>query len=279
MRFKRDQPEVPPNSVKFCRGLLTGHKDVDVSRALYEACWHAVVNNLDIDHLLAALDDVTKLHADVPSLLADVYSIIDTETLCNEKKEERERFINLVANTMHIVPDCLLKERLDLDTLETMGIIHAKQTFQQKYVKVKTKLYYKQQKFNLLREESEGYSKLITELNQDFAEGVSCLDILENIKSLIGCFSLDPNRVLDVLLESFECRPQLASFFVPLLRSYMCNNDLSTICHMLGFKFHWCQRMEDGETPESLYRIAALLINHNLVDIDTFYPHVSTPTH
>jgi len=45
--------------VKYCRGLLTGHKDVDVSRALYEACWHAVVNNLDIDHLLAALDDVT----------------------------------------------------------------------------------------------------------------------------------------------------------------------------------------------------------------------------
>ena len=40
----------------------------------------------------------------------------------------------------HIVPDCLLKERLDLDTLETMGIIHSKQTFQQKYVKVKTKL-------------------------------------------------------------------------------------------------------------------------------------------
>ena len=45
--------------MKYCRGLLTGHKDVDVSRALYEACWHAVVNNLDIDHLLAALDDVT----------------------------------------------------------------------------------------------------------------------------------------------------------------------------------------------------------------------------
>ena len=35
--------------------------------------------------------------------------------------------------------------------------------------------------------------------------------------------------------------------------------------------------MEDGETPESLYGIAALLINHNLVQIDTFYPHVSLP--
>ena len=48
---------------------------------------------------------------------------------------------------------------------------------------------YKQQKFNLLREESEGYSKLITELNQDLPEGVSYLEILENIKSLIGVFA------------------------------------------------------------------------------------------
>ena len=49
-------------------------------------------------------------------------------------------YISVGVCFQHIVPDCLLKERLDLDTLETMGIIHAKQTFQQKYVKVKTKL-------------------------------------------------------------------------------------------------------------------------------------------
>ena len=35
-------------------------------------------------------------------------------------------------------------------------------------VRVRTKLYFTQQKFNLLREESEGYSKIITELNQVF---------------------------------------------------------------------------------------------------------------
>ena len=44
---------------------------------------------------------------------------------------------------------------------------------------------YKQQKFNLLREESEGYSKLITELQQDLS-GVSCQELLDNIRSLIG---------------------------------------------------------------------------------------------
>ena len=33
-----------------------------------------------------------------------------------------------------------------------------------RYVRTRTKLFYKQQKFNLLREENEGYNKLITEL-------------------------------------------------------------------------------------------------------------------
>jgi THO complex subunit 2 len=54
-----------------------------------------------------------------------------------------------------------------------------------------------------------------------------------------GCFNLDPNRVLDVILEAFECRPELDAFFVPLLRSYMSDRD--TLCHVLGFKFHFYQ--------------------------------------
>lgn len=45
---------------------------------------------------------------------------------------------------------------------------------------------YKQQKFNLLREESEGYSKLITKLNPDFNLKISWEQVLQNIQSLIG---------------------------------------------------------------------------------------------
>jgi THO complex subunit 2 len=37
---------------------------------------------------------------------------------------------------------------------------------------------------------------------------VSLPYILEVIKSLIGYFNLDPNRVLDIILESFECQPE-----------------------------------------------------------------------
>lgn len=45
---------------------------------------------------------------------------------------------------------------------------------------------YKQRKFNLFREESEGYSKLIVELNQEISEDMEWKTILEIIQSLIG---------------------------------------------------------------------------------------------
>lgn len=45
---------------------------------------------------------------------------------------------------------------------------------------------YKQRRFNLFREESEGYAKLITELNSEPLEHTSVSHTLEIIKSLIG---------------------------------------------------------------------------------------------
>lgn len=45
---------------------------------------------------------------------------------------------------------------------------------------------YKQRRFNLFREESEGYAKLIAELNNESIEHTSVNKILEIIKSLIG---------------------------------------------------------------------------------------------
>ena len=54
---------------------------------------------------------------------------------------------------------------------------------------------------------------------------------------LSGGFDLDPNRVLDILLEAFETSPSLDAVFVPLLRSYMC--EPHTVCQVLGFKFQF----------------------------------------
>lgn len=70
---------------------------------------------------------------------------------------------------------------------------------------------YKQQKFNLLREENEGYAKLITELGQDLSGSVTSHLILESIKSLIGSESLATSQ------RSFQdtfCPISLSSVFV-----------------------------------------------------------------
>ena len=93
---------------------------------------------------------------------------------------------------------------------------------------------YKQQKYNLFREECEGYAKLVTELNQDLST-ISPAEILEVIKSIIGYFNLDPNRVLDIILESFECQLDQHDFFIELLREY--TPDKQTLNDLLGFKF------------------------------------------
>ena len=76
----------------------------------------------------------------------------------------RERFLLFLSSLLPNLPDWLIKERLDLETLENVGLVKSCTNFQKMYVKIKTKLYYKQQKFNLLREENEGYAKLLTEL-------------------------------------------------------------------------------------------------------------------
>lgn len=197
----------------------------------------------------------------------------DIETNCLEEKSKRDYFTQLVLACLYLVSDTVLKERLDPETLESLGLIKQSQQFNQKSVKIKTKLFYKQQKFNLLREENEGYAKLIAELGQDLSGNITSDLILENIKSLIGCFNLDPNRVLDVILEVFECRPEHDDFFISLLESYMSMCEPQTLCHILGFKFKFYQE-PNGETPSSLYRVAAVLLQFNLIDLDDLYVHL-----
>uniref|UniRef100_A0A8C0JPV2 THO complex subunit 2 n=1 Tax=Canis lupus dingo TaxID=286419 RepID=A0A8C0JPV2_CANLU len=209
----------------------------------------------------------------MPSILADVFCILDIETNCLEEKSKRDYFTQLVLACLYLVSDTVLKERLDPETLESLGLIKQSQQFNQKSVKIKTKLFYKQQKFNLLREENEGYAKLIAELGQDLSGNITSDLILENIKSLIGCFNLDPNRVLDVILEVFECRPEHDDFFISLLESYMSMCEPQTLCHILGFKFKFYQE-PNGETPSSLYRVAAVLLQFNLIDLDDLYVHL-----
>lgn len=93
---------------------------------------------------------------------------------------------------------------------------------------------YKQNKFNLLREQSEGYSKLTAELTSSLGPSHSPVTgrpiesykaiadrarpVWERVISLIGYFDLDPNRALDIILDVLSVHLATHySFFIALL--------------------------------------------------------------
>lgn len=95
-------------------------------------------------------------------------------------------------------------------------------------------LRYRQNKFNLLREQSEGYSKLNSELTSNLGPAHSpntgaplepattiaqrAETVWRKVIGLIGYFDLDPNRVLDIILDVFSVHLGTHySFFVALL--------------------------------------------------------------
>jgi len=119
------------------------------------------------------------LSTDVISILLDVVNVIDHETLVNENTDERQQFCSILKELENWFSETLMKERLEIDTLQDCNILKVRKVFYTRFIKVKTKLFYKQQKFNLLREESEGYAKLITELNQEVDETISPLYVLQ----------------------------------------------------------------------------------------------------
>ncbi|XP_064404750.1 THO complex subunit 2-like [Halichondria panicea] len=111
--------------------------------------WHAV-------RPAQALCDWGTRRTGCGHLYLRTHIYIHAETISNENKDERTAFVSVITALMKTVGEPLLKERLEMETLEQVSLVPSARNFNQKYVKTKTKLFYKQQKFNLFREENEG---------------------------------------------------------------------------------------------------------------------------
>lgn len=57
--------------------------------------------------------------------------------------------------------------------------------------------------------------------------------------ALIGYFDIDPNRMLDLVIESFEYHLQYTDIYVNLLQ--LLHFDQTTLCQLIGFKFQQYQ--------------------------------------
>lgn len=91
-------------------------------------------------------------------------------------------------------------------------------------------------RFNLLREDSEGYAKLLAFLNTaSDASSKNAQDLASvrsELQAMIGYFDLDPNRVLDLLLDAYAQHPGNDIYLraVSLLNA-------PAVGQLLGFKF------------------------------------------
>lgn len=126
-----------------------------------------------------------------------------------------------------------LKLTLELDKLSTFQIPQW-DDFSKRIKRINTQRYYTQQKFNLIREENEGYSKLLTFLHQPKLDKEHLLSV---ISSMIGLFSLDPNRVFDMLLDACEFEPAKYPFFKSIFQEFK----MEDISRILRFKYIYYQ--------------------------------------
>lgn len=120
--------------------------------------------------------------------------------------EPRARLLSLARVCLEggYVSRAALLENCEGEFLEELGLIKSASDFKKKEVRVNTKVVYNQQKFNLLREQSEGYAKVLTVLNNSGAAALSAATlpaVVKALQALIGYFDLDPNRVFDLVLD------------------------------------------------------------------------------
>lgn len=190
-----------------------------------------------------------------------------------ESEESEEASRNLIVEiaqellTAGLVSRGSLMQGCESDFLEWCGLVVSKDGWRRKEVRANTVNIYTQRKYNLLKEDSEGYAKLATLLNQR-GTGVLNMErvafVETQITALIGSFSLDPNRAFSVILDAFVCQPDNESF-LSIARLF----SKEAVNQLLGFHF-----AENEQTPQGLYTAAARLMQAGIVQLEALYAHL-----
>lgn len=229
------------------------------------------ITNQKIRHILTTARD----REDAPNLLADTLVQIDFETDI-AGKERRESFLKLVKSLVQngLLPRELAIERFEVDTGAQVGVINDKKQFTTLYNRLRTRLYFKQKKYDLLREENEGFAKVIIQLFE--LSSTNCHKTLNDIREIIGKYRVDPNRVLDLVLETLEYNSRHeVDLYVDFLHLFY--NDPQKILQLILLKLRFYANYKDDQTPvpQSFYKLIAIFIHKELIDLDDIYPHLT----
>lgn len=110
-----------------------------IFRAIYDLLALGIRGQIKKETVISTLHDISSIHNDLPSIILDIIGIIDAETFGDIGTEMRTIFCQIVKEIEKFLSEKLLKERLEIDTLQDVGTIKNK-NFYTKFIKVKTKL-------------------------------------------------------------------------------------------------------------------------------------------
>lgn len=162
-------------------------------------CVKSIIGEADGDQDAAGTEDPTSATGkfDARPVFLDILSIL------TEPETTHPSLRQLVFSTE--ISPTLMRHQLETPLLQSLGLI--RDTFSRMGIKKQTNILYRQSNYNLLREETEGYSKLLTELfttsNNEPPSSDVVEDTFERVKGMIGAFDMDVGRVLDVTLDVF----------------------------------------------------------------------------
>jgi THO complex subunit 2 len=149
-----------------------------------------------------------------------ISTFLDTLSSLTQDKAKQTRVQQMLLATD--IDVSRMRNELESDLLGSLGLV--RDTFGRVAVRKATHALYRQSNYNLLREETEGYSKLMTEyfttVNSQPPSQEVVSETYQRVNALIGAFDLDIGRVLDVTLDVFaNLLVKHGKFFVKFLRS------------------------------------------------------------
>lgn len=203
------------------QAALSAQRDGDVltlSVVFHEIIEAAMDRQLGAGELGSMVRDIVAAPASED--MDSVSTFLDTLSSLTQDKDKQ-----LLVQHMLLATDIdvsRMRTELESDLLGTLGLV--RDSFSKMAVRKATHALYRQSNYNLLREETEGYAKLMTEyfttVNNEPPSQDVVSDLYQRVNALIGAFDLDIGRVLDVTLDVFaNLLVKHGKFFVKFLRS------------------------------------------------------------
>lgn len=179
---------------------------------------------------------------------------------------------------------------LSSDSLKDLTIVPKQSLIKSLNIKKRDE-FYTQKKFNLFHEESEGFAKFVVELYEIFKSEDTDYQInyaVTVIETLIGHYSLDPNKCLDLLLEVYAAAfvPRVDFAFKLLRKSRWwpaVEGDVSSLstlnvggndnaAKILGLKL--VKYQDDKDLPETFKILIACLIKEGFISFGSLYKYL-----